>query len=29
MEARLCMMAGEWKRGLKRAYLVEFADGDE
>ena len=23
------MMAGEWERGLKRAYLVEFADGDE
>ena len=29
MEARLCMMAGEWQRGIKRAYLVEFADGDE
>jgi len=29
MEARLCMMAGEWGRGLKRAYLCEFADGDD
>jgi hypothetical protein len=29
MEARLCIAAGEWERGLKRAYMCEFADGDE
>ena len=29
METRLCLAAGVWKRGINRAYIVEFADGDE